>query len=386
MRGMDKLLVPGFELSKFESICHFEFVLFLLTIKEKLEKREPKYGVVSDANAYVFLSLTLDLSVFLYETIELYELMVKGSADELKSHTFYTDLEAIRNNIHTFYKKGGYSDKSDDIVLNKLEEYKIKNKDILYPLRSDISLVFKIHNNNRFLIGCDYFISHLIYETTDLDGKKHMDYAEFLSSSLKGITSIHDESIYKLSKLKLNNYLPAIELFDYKSLDLFAISEIPDYLLFRLMLVLHNISYGLLVIDELIHKDMLDDELWLCFFTKFLAIKYDESFDNLASMVKFSQHSDQIKSWLKNIKLSTSMTSTRRFAQKLRNTIHYKTTRINSNHTINTSRDYIKALYLSNTGVNSIGEYKDEYENIHSQLKLLQSAIQNLFGLNKKYM
>lgn len=82
------------------------------------------------------------------------------SLDDNKAFTElprYSDLKVVRNNIHTYFKKGGFDRKASRIIEEKLKEYKPDKPDLFYMLRNDISLVFQIKNNARYLMGNDYF-------------------------------------------------------------------------------------------------------------------------------------------------------------------------------------------------------------------------------------
>lgn len=108
--------------------------------------------------------------------------------------------------------------------------------------------------------------------------------AAFISSSIKGIASSIDKTQYCLSDLILLEKMPSIELFDFKSSDLFVSSAVSQVSTFRLLLMLYQISYALILVEEIFEINMInEDDLWSYFFIKLVARKYDEFFENLQS-------------------------------------------------------------------------------------------------------
>ncbi len=99
--------------------------------------------------------------------------------------------------------------------------------DFLYPLRSDISLAFEIVGRTRKLIGSDYFIQHSLFETEkNWTGLDYKNFAEFISAGIFPIAQTIDETEYRLASLEIPLSMPDIELFDYKSANLYAHSRL----------------------------------------------------------------------------------------------------------------------------------------------------------------
>lgn len=99
----------------------------------------------------------------------------------------------------------------------------------------------------------------------------------------------------------------------------------------------------------------------LAFHNKILAIKYDESFDNFESLLKFSTKEDIkiLRHYCEYEKLCLEDLGARGFAQKLRNTIHYQKILLDANKMAGSSiRDIVTAIYLSNTNTNSMKEFR----------------------------
>ena len=306
---------------------------------------------------------------------------------------FKRDLQSVRNNVHTYSKSGGYKKKADSIIANKLSEYKMDSPDYLIFLRNDISLVFIIEDNKRALIGCDYFIYHSFTSPggKTWEGSRYIDYSIILSSAVKGFASAFDEKIYQLPniKVKLQPKPPRIELFDYKSADVFARIEISQSIIFRLLLILTQISYPIVLIKHLLDTDSIfESDLWVCFFTKLLAIKYDEAFDNIQSMLDHAIKQDRvfIHNMLNSNEIDIEKLKARDFAQKLRNSIHYQDIPFDVSLCENeTTIAIIKATYLSITNVKTMDDFRCLKNDMINEAQQLQSVIQQAFSLNKTY-
>jgi len=380
----------GLNLMNFEAVCHFNVIKYLLKLF-KMDELQPKYGCEKGLNTFIAMGCQLDASVFLYESIKHLEMISSEDITVFKEQSSYSDLEVVRNNVHTYFKNGGFSEKVNTIIEDTLEEYKLNKPDIFSRLRNDISLVFHIENTSRHLIGCDYFIKHCIFESKNKKwvGKDYSDYSGFLSSNIKRIALTVDERPYQLSQLQFRKQKPLVELFDFKSADLMNCSIVSDSVTFRLMLMLYQISYSLLLIDEIFDYKIIEkDDMWFCFFIKKLAIKYDESFDNLQSLLKYAEKEDVIilLKYCENENLRMKSLLAREFAQKLRNTIHYQKTLLDSNKIIgNSTRDIITAIYLSNTDTNSMAEFRNKGMAMINEMRLLQKSIRKIISVDKTY-
>ncbi len=152
--------------------------------------------------------------------------------------------------------------------------------------------------------------------------------------------------------------------------------------------MLDQISYGVMLTEKLIHRECMQDELWMCFFAKLLAIKYDETFDNLESILRFANEVDsaRIEQYLSEIGLDIHNLKAREFARKLRNTIHYQ--EIVFDNTLlhgNTSRDYMVALYLSNASVSDMVQFSNIYSKMLDECKMIQNVIRRIMAVDKEY-
>lgn len=281
---------------QFENICHYNILKAIIELSQT-NKSHPIYGIENGLDSFISIGYQLDGSVFLFETIKLLNFLAGETLEEFVKQPYYSDLKSIRNNIHTYFKNGGYAKKADNIIDEKQKDYKLDRDDFFYLLRNDISLVFQIKNQCRYLLGADYFVFHCIFESEQRkkwEGVDFRDYAEFLSANISSIFRTIDETPYKLTQLSLNNTLPNVELFDYKSHDLLNGCKVSQPIAFRLMLIQYQISYILLFVEEVLnYKSIQNDDLWTMFFYKLIAIKYDESFDNLQSILKYSSDTDK---------------------------------------------------------------------------------------------
>lgn len=300
----------GFDLLRFESICFFNLIKQLLKVFS-MKKETVLYGNEEGFNVYLSYGLQLDISVFIYESVKHLNLIVPQELNDFISTPEFKTLERIRHNVHTFFKKGNFASKADEIIDNNLEKYKLNEHDILFELRSDISLAFEIVDHKLQLVGSDYFIQHCLFECNGQkwNGEDYKNFAKYLSSNIKTLAENVDETVYRLQPLSVNKVQPQIELFDYKSANLFAGSTLSKTTTFRLILMLYQISYGIMLVEKVLDRESYySDDLWICFFTKLLAIKYDESIDNLLSLLKYASSDDKtiLKGHLSNFDFDIS--------------------------------------------------------------------------------
>lgn len=380
--------LSGLSLLQFEAVCHFNLTKYLIELFQSYAP-QPKYGCERGLNTFIAMGYQLDASVFLYESIKQLSILGDEESKVFKEQPYYADLEVVRNNIHTYFKNGGFAEKANTIIGEKLKKYKLDKPDVFQMLRSDISLVFEIVDDLRCLMGCDYFIYHCIYESENKEwvGNDYQGYAEFLSSNIKDIALTVGEAQYVLSQLHFREKMPVVELYDYKSADLVNCSAVSSISTFRLVLMLYQISHILLLVDEIFdYKSINKDDMWTCFFSKLLAIKYDEAFDNLHSLLMFSKKDDKriLLEYCKNENLLIENLVAREFAQKLRNTIHYQTILLDINKLReNSTRGIVTAIYLSNTDTNSMGEFKNKSIAMIHEMKLLQKFIRKIISVDK---
>jgi len=380
----------GLSLLQFESNAYLAFLELVIQFSKK-SYSEPKYGTINGFASYIALAISLDCSVFLFEALKhMSEITGKNLREEL-SDNFLTDLENVRNSIHTYNKHGSFRNKANQMIKENLVEYKMERPDFLYFLRSDIALVFEIINTKRKFMGSNYFINHSF---SDKDGKiwqgnQFKNYATNLSAAIKGIASTADSSIYQLPPLNENMELPDIELFDYKSADVFARINVDKSIIMRLLLVLSQISFPIILHEEIINKaSVFESPLWFCFFSKLISIKYDEAFDNLNSILTHVDDTDRIvvQKILEAAGININKLRAREFARKLRNSIHYQNIPFDASLCKDgTTIEIVKILYLSITETKTLDEFHAHHHNMLNEIKQLQFALQDAFSLNKVY-
>ncbi|MBQ9849800.1 MAG: hypothetical protein IJO36_03785 [Clostridia bacterium] len=380
----------GLDLLRFENVCYYELIKRFVDIFNS-EKGPLIYGIEEGLDAYFSSGLQLDTAVFLYEAVKHMGCIAPKETEAFMSTSEFKILETVRNNIHTFFKKGNYASKAGKIIDNALEEYKLKEPDYLFALRNDISLAFEITDHTRQLVGCDYFIKHCLFEC---DSQKwceedYRNFGKYVSSNIKRLAETVDETSYQLQSLLTKEKQPQIELFDYKSYDLFYGSKLSNATAFRLMLMIFQISYGILLVEKILSSESyINDDLWVCFISKLLSVKYDESIDNLLSLLQYSSTEDKtvLSSILSETDFDVHNLQARDFARDLRNTIHYQELQYDSTHFIcKTTREYIMAIYLSNTKVQTMQDFRDKAQLMFNEMKELQIILRKIMNVDKTY-
>ena len=386
-----KINAPSFKLIEFETYCYWK-LLNLLIKQANSHIARHTYGCEDGLISFFALSLQLDCSVFLFEALKFYEYIVPEKVAIIKTHPEYSNLEVVRNNIHTYYKGGNFQKKANKIIVEKLKTYKMDKIDCLYPLRNDISLLFTIEDRTRRLIGSDYIIHHCIFESENKkwDGICFQNYAQYISETITGLVSRVDETVYVMPELVAEDHPPQIELFDFKSADAYSKLPVDSSDSFRLLLMLSQISYGIILVEQILNQSVVfSSNLWTCFLTKICAIKYDESFDNLQSLLNYASADDKVflQKWLADNGINIEKLLARKFARKLRNTIHYQDILFNPDRCSNGSTAAtIEAIYLSNSNIQSMQEFRAISKTLFDEAKQLQSAIQKVFALDKSYL
>ena len=138
-----------------------------LNIVQKSDGVKAKYGD-ENGNSFLLTKYITDVSVFIYESItfinSVEDSALKKELKKLYDESYFNDLKLIRNNIHLYNPYGSSKEKADNIIDNQLEEFNMKEKDWLYSLRNDISLIYKITNNKGLILGSNYDYMHHVFE------------------------------------------------------------------------------------------------------------------------------------------------------------------------------------------------------------------------------
>ena len=364
---------PAKQLMFFEADAYMAITMQVLSISvlETVDK-EKMNGLTS----FLTTGLNLDLSIFIWEALKL-EPDLLMPEDKVK---YYENLKCIRDNVHTYFKHGGFDKKAHKIVQNDLIEYKMLEPDFLDPLRSDIALLYEVRESGNVLLGSDYFLKHCIFESEVKNekwtGEIFQDYSSLLTRSLNNLI---EHNRYKSIKFNcpMNETTPKILFKDFRSEKLFddtlGLSEAEQM---RLILMLFQLSYGILLINYIINISETDNNALFCFLIKVLAIKYDESVDNFESMFRYSKN----KEVLKNCFILSSDSELRSFAQNLRNTIHYQEIKPGKKSYSQLGIVQIVNIYLANTKTKDFDEFKLMGFRLIEESRKLQDQIQQYFN------
>ena len=175
-----------------------------------------------------------------------------------------------------------------------------------------------------------------------------------------------------------------LESFNDKMCDVFGQLPTSEATAFRLLLALTRISYALLIIDIFINKTQLGNyPEWLCFFTKWLAIHYDEARDSLDNLQQYSNSEDAL--FLKGFSLgdcfSNESSELRIIAAKLRNMIHYGGYPVqiyNNSDAIPEINPYI--LFSEATGICTWSKIMETFNSLEVALRKMESTLRRAFA------
>jgi hypothetical protein len=343
-----------------------------------------------NGNLFLILKLVSDMSVFVYEAINFLNFTqlnkFKNKIQTIYGEEYLQNLKLIRNNIHLYNTYGSYKNKADHIISDRLDEFKMKDhNDPLYSLRSDIALIYKIVENKGVFLGTNYFYDHYVYEVNGLNwsGYQIMQYASNTSSIIKFLSNKISNIDVPEIDFKYNNL--HMEFFDYKSEELFNNINISYTTAFRLILILTELSYIFILIDDVLQiKDFHKvDTLWAFFLGKYIATKYDEALDSIENMLKYSKNKDCLKEILNNDNSKDTNSHIRKFAHDLRNMIHFGIQDINKKNYIQNLS--LLELYLIKTNTDDIEEFIGNCSLMINSMKNLENNIRNIFNLDKSF-
>lgn len=385
---MDReFLIQSYTLAQFELYCLYELMVVYVNDVFPHDLTEV-YGDANLLNVFISSGLLVDLAVQLYEYIELLNIIAPESAQLIKSDEDYADLRNLRNKLHTYNKKGKYKKIAGEIIERQSREFGLDRLGNPNFMRNDISLYFEIKNQKILLNGSNYYWFHTIHtvNTEKTKGINLRDFAKKMASMAKGFRSEISDTAYNMSQLRIKLEFPRIEGVDFKSYDLFDRVGLDNTMTFRLLSVLTHISYGIFVIDSLLEWEVIkNDNLWYCYFIKNLAIKFDESLDNIRSMLTNGPfwEREQLRKMLEANHIIVENLQSSSFARDLRNTIHYQHIKLNEGYMRPTTSQNIEAIYLSITSVESMTDFRIKGDKLLLEIKQLQASIQKVFNLNK---
>ncbi|WP_026883367.1 hypothetical protein [Clostridium akagii] len=374
--------------------CYMIICKHYIEMNQKYNNVKARYG---NANGISFLIAKLipDISVFVYESINFINSIedntikkaIKEAIPNRYQEDYFNDLKLIRNNIHLYNTYGSYKDKADNIIDSKLDEFKLKNHDLFYLLRNDISLIYKIINNSGLFLGTDYFYNHYLYE---VDGsswtpEQIIKYSSTTSSILFLIsTKVAD---IKVPMIKFKNVELHIEFFDYKSEKLFKNIDIDYTTAFRLILILTELSYISILVDDILESGNLHDAniMWVLFLGKYVATKYDESLDSIENMLKYSKDKAYLQKLFNSNNFKISSLYSRKFGRDLRNMLHFGLKDINKQEYYDISKFDLTKLYLFRTNTDNIEQFISKYLLMRDDMKIIESRIRDVFKIKKLF-
>lgn len=370
---------------------HYSAIADQFIYASKIETHLPTSGEATGYSAFISSFFIQDMSVFTYEFLTFLKknnVCINGLLDKCESG-FYERLRTIRYNIHLYNKYGSYRQKSNSIISTELKSFGLEKRSLLKPLRKDISLVFRIDPGKEKLLGTNYSSKHIFEENSKTWSRQQRK--NYACEIAKIVSEIPD---YFKGILRLNDCVPTngivvfrpmqIELFDFKSYILFSKTSVSEPVAFRLLLVLTSLSYTTSFFDMHIDShELKKDTGWLCFLTKWLAIKYDEVFDSIENLLKYINNDDNIlitSELCDNGIIMTNLTY-RSVARNLRNMIHYSDNDNPPKKNEDGSLVWdVFNLYKVKTGLSSSMEFVCVLQGMQLELKKLENSIRSIFS------
>lgn len=309
--------------------CFLQIIKLFLSYSKYNQNIDEKTYDANGFSTFVGGNLVFDCTVFVHEVINflkiydsnIYQVIVKCyGLDALN------EIKTVRNNMHLFNKNGSYKNKAKKIVNSQLEKFDMLEVDFLNKLRTDICKIFLVKNGKKTFLGTNYFYFHYVYEVggEKWDGSKIRNYAQMISEILKFFSSYSKNSI-RISAIKEKDLKCNIFFQDARSQELLSINCMDESTNFRLLLSLTQIGWINALLFEIIDAEACieEDRKWRWFLTKYLAIKYDEIFDNIQNLLVHSVHRDELRQNLEENNFKIEELSHRILATKIRNTLHY---------------------------------------------------------------
>lgn len=309
--------------------CFFRIIKLFLSYSEYNLKIDEKTYDANGFSTFVGGNLIFDCTVFVHEVLnflKIYDNNIYQAIVKCYGLDALNEIKTVRNNMHLFNKNGSYKNKAKNIVYNQLEKFDMLEVDFLNKLRTDICKIFLIKNGTKTFLGTNYFYFHYVYEVggEKWDGSKISNYAQIISGIVKFLSSYSQNSI-RISTIKEQDLECNIFFQDAKSQELLSTNSMDESTNFRLLLSLTQAGWITTLLSEIINAEACieEDRKWQWFLTKYLAIKYDEIFDNIQNLLMHSLHRNELKQNLENNNLKIEELSYRILATKIRNTLHY---------------------------------------------------------------
>ena len=385
-------IIEGFEtlnsigLSVFDAKCYRALALKII----EAIKVFPEFALRGNETCYnyLFIMLSVDMSVFADATIELLMKTDESRQDMLseESPDFSKRLKSVRNNIHLYNKHGSYKSKADNIIAHTRRKYNTDIPNELHAFRTDDLLIYRIQADRRLLCGSQLLFFEHSFERKKFEwtGEQQRKYSQSVASIVNTIANLDVVSVPDVAQHFLTINSLQLESFNDKMSDVFGQLPTSEATAFRLLLVLTRISYALLVIDLFVDKIQLGNyPEWLCFFTKWLAIHYDEARDSLDNLQQYSKSEDALflKGFLLGDCFSTDSNELRIIAAKLRNMIHYGGYPVqiyNNSDSIPEVNPY--RLFSEATGICTWSKIVETFNSLEVELKKMESYLRRAFG------
>lgn len=174
--------------------------------------------------------------------------------------------------------------------------------------------------NKSIFLGCSYFVYHFAQE---YKGEDFKEFAENISRTLSCIVNSGVSKV-NLPSIQIRPLNFEISLSDEKSDDFLNKNGIDVSTNFRVLLCLAVASWTYIQYFKVIDGDKLFDNSksrWIVL--KNLSIKYDEIFDSIENLLKYSPSKSKLADLFAVSQVDFDNENYREVIQAIRNTVHY---------------------------------------------------------------
>ena len=176
-----------------------------------------------------------------------------------------------------------------------------------------------------------------------------------------------------------------IELFDYKSEELFENLDIDTLQHLRLILILTELSHISILVDDILISENLHtiNINWILFLGKYVATKYDEALDSIENLLKYSSDKVFLQKLFNNN--DTKSSDLRKFGHDLRNMLHFGLLDIKKQEYDGISKLELTELYLSKTNTDNVEEFITNYSLMRNDMKIIENKIRDALKVEKSF-
>lgn len=301
---------------------YYELTVLAMDIYNKYKLRS-NIDEKSDADGFqtfIYSIFIFDQCRFIYDVLEFYKIYFKYEYTQIITFLgdkYYHFIKKIRNNMHLYNKRKSYKNKANSIINQELEKFDMLEEDIFYFLRNDIAVYYYADDNSNILLGSNYFYYHYTKEV-DLSGEEIKELSYKVISIIIKIADVLIENHFLVGDINYN-----ISLYDRKSSEILSKKDIDKFTNFRLLLCLTQAGGCKILFSKILNKKTIYqsyENIW--FFTQYLSIKYDEIFDNIKNLLRYSESKEILRRIFNNSNFITN-DSYKKIISKLRNTVHY---------------------------------------------------------------